>query len=347
VRNAAPTLLALCLACAADRPPARDLPEFEARLAQLRADRGIPAYSAGIVKGGQLVWARGFGLADVAAGVSATPDTSYHLASVTKTFASTVLLQLVEEGKLDLDDPVSKYGISVQSSGVVRVRHLLTHTSSGVPGTTYLYDGDRYGLLSEVIQGASGKSFAELVSSRIITPLQLEHTAPNLLSAADFPLAGHDRAQFEQNLAKGYALDGQGRPVATPYPQYFGAAAGLISSVTDLAIYSNALDGTALLREDTRARAWTPAVSLDGSSLPYGEGWFVQTLRGVKLVWHYGYWTANSSLFIKVPERGLCFILLANSDGLSSSYPLAAGDVMVSPFAREFLAAFVLGNAPL
>jgi hypothetical protein len=65
------------------------------------------------------------------------------------------------------------------------------------------------------------------------------------------------------------------------------------------------------------------------------------------VVWQYGLWTANSSLILKVPERQLTFILLANTDGLSSPYPLGAGTLESSPWAREFLDAFVLGSAPL
>src|SRR5207249_10430434 len=122
------------------------------------------------------------------------------------------------------------------------------------------------------------------------------------------------------NLAQGYGPSGR-----TAYPDYFGAAAGLISSVTDMAVYSNALDGTALLRDDTRARAWTPTISLSGATLPYGMGWFTQTLQGVKLVWHYGYWIANSPRLIKAPEKGLTSVLLANTDGLGAQFPLGPG----------------------
>ncbi|MFL5432523.1 MAG: serine hydrolase domain-containing protein [Myxococcales bacterium] len=330
-----------------DPPPARDLPEFEARLERLRVELRVPGFSAGIVKDQRLVWARGFGLSDVEAGQPAAAGTSYHLASVTKTFASTVLLHLVEEGKVDLEDPVSQYGIFLASPGIVRVKHLLTHTSEGVPGETFRYNGDRFGLLDSVIRVASGMSFAAVVAERIIVPLALEHTAPNPRDNAAFALAGHDRDSFERNLAKGYALDGQGRPKPTAYPSYFGTAAGLISSVPDLAAWSNALDGTSLLREDTKAHAWSPALSNSGGPLPYGLGWFVQRVSDAKLVWHYGYWVANSSLFIKAPEQRLAFIILANSDGLSASYPLGAGDLMSSPFAREFVQAFVLGKAPL
>ena len=348
VRSAAFAALGCVLtACSGEGPPARDLPEFEGRLERLRLELRIPGFSAGIVKDQRLVWARGFGLSDVESGVPAAAGTSYHLASVTKTFASTVLLQLVEEGKVNLDDPVSQYGVVVPSTGIVRVKHLLTHTSEGVPGETFRYNGDRFGLLDSVISVAAGRTFGALVAERIIVPLALEHTAPNPSDSIDFALAGHDRESFERNLAKGYALDGEGRPKPTAYPTYFGTAAGLISSVPDLAAWSNALDGTSLLHEATKALAWSPAVSTTGSLLPYGLGWFVQRIGDAKLVWHYGYWIANSSLFIKAPEQRLAFIILANSDGLSASYPLGAGDLMSSAFGREFVQAFVLGKAPL
>lgn len=81
------------------------------------------------------------------------------------------------------------------------------------------------------------------------------------------------------------------------------------------------------------------------STAPYGYGWFVTTYGGQRVVWHYGLWTANSSLVVKAPERGLTFIVLANSDGLSARYPLAFGRIERSPWARAFLDAFVLGDA--
>src|SRR3954467_4881086 len=152
-------VLGCVLLSCGDPPPARDLPEFEGRLERLRVELRVPGFSAGIVKDQRLVWARGFGLSDVENGVQAAAGTSYHLASVTKTFASTVLLQLVEEGKVDLEDPVSRYGIALASPGIVRVKHLLTHTTEGVPGETFRYNGDRFGLLDSVINFASGRTF--------------------------------------------------------------------------------------------------------------------------------------------------------------------------------------------
>lgn len=87
-------------------------------------------------------------------------------------------MQLVAEGELDLEDPVSDYGVSLESQGIIRVKHLLSHTSEGVPGTQHSYSGYRYGLLAKVVQGATGKSFGRLLSERIHTPLEMSHSAP-------------------------------------------------------------------------------------------------------------------------------------------------------------------------
>src|ERR1041385_8383353 len=103
--------------------PSERIAHFETLLESLRQELKIPAYSAAIVKDQKVIWAKGFGYADVENKIPATEHTAYHLASLTKTFASTILMQLVQEGKVKLDDPVSKYGITLESDGVIRVRH--------------------------------------------------------------------------------------------------------------------------------------------------------------------------------------------------------------------------------
>ena len=170
---------------------------------------------------------KGFGLADRASGRLAADTTVYYLASLTKPFASTVLLQLVEEGKVSLDDPVSMYGIQLNSPGVSRVRHPLSHTSEGVPGTGYAYNGNRYGLLDSVIAHAAGMSFAAALQERVISRLQLHRTAPN--PQTYFGVSRLDLQLFDANLARGYTYAGSGY-TATPYPNTFGTAAGLTSS---------------------------------------------------------------------------------------------------------------------
>ncbi|HEX8847823.1 MAG TPA: serine hydrolase domain-containing protein, partial [Pyrinomonadaceae bacterium] len=124
---------------------AERIARLETLLENLRQELKIPAYSAAIVKDQKVLWAKGFGYADVENKIPATEHTPYHLASLTKTFASTILMQLVQEGKIKLDDPVSKYGITLESDGVIRVRHLLSHTSEGNPGEQYRYNGNRFG----------------------------------------------------------------------------------------------------------------------------------------------------------------------------------------------------------
>ena len=321
---------------------ARDLPEFEAKLESLRHELQIPGMSAAIANGQRVVWARGFGYANVELGVPAADTTSYHLASLTKTFASTIVMQLVEAGQLNLDAPVADFGIVLQSPGIVRVRHLLTHTSEGDPGSAFRYNGNRFGLLDQVILRVSGESFGQRLERLILQPLHLSHTAPNVLDAEAFGLAGFDRTLFERNLAQGYTPDGRSRQA---YPSHFGTAAGLIASAPDVATYSMAIDRNAFLRPDTQAEAFTAAVSTRGDTLPHGLGWFAQRVKGVRLQWHYGYWTGISALIIRVPDRGLAFVLLANSDRLSSNTSLGAGDLLSSKPARAFLDAFVFGKA--
>ena len=328
---------------ATTEPVARTIAEFEERLETLRAQARIPAISAAIVEDGSVAWSKGFGVADLQTNRPAADTTSYHLASLTKPFAATLLLQLVESGALSLDAPVSDFGISLSSSGVIRVRHLLSHTSSGVPGSAFAYDGNRFGELDSVFVKRMGKTFAQVLQERIVTPLQLRHTAPNPLTSA-FEVSGKTKAVFEQNFARGYST-AAAQPAFVQYPNYFGTAAGLTASVLDVARFSIALDDGTLLQPATRTLAWTPTTTSNGATTPYGLGWFVTDYRGKQIVWHYGLWTAISSLIVKVPDRGLTFIVLGNSDGLSGQYPLGSGQLEASPWARAFLDAFVLGTA--
>jgi len=323
--------------------PATSLDDFRAHLERLRADGHIQSISAVIAKDQSIVWTGSFGGSDVSGRVGDT--TVFHLASLTKPFASTVILELVDEGKVSLDDPVSKYGIVLTSSGTIRVRHLLSHTSEGVPGTQYAYNGDRFSLLDSVIARAAGKSFAAAVQERIIAPLGLKHTAATPQSPA-FVESGLDKAAYLANVAPGYTWTGT-RYMLTAYQTSFSTAAGLTASARDYAAFSMAMDRDAFLKPATKALAYTPVVSPSGETFPYGLGWFTTVYKGVRVIWHYGYWTASSTLVIKVPAQALTFVLLANTDGLSAPYPLGAGKLDASPWAREFLETFVIARLPL
>jgi CubicO group peptidase (beta-lactamase class C family) len=339
-------LLGIALACRTTGPvPAQSMADFERRLEALRERYHIVGMGAVIAKDQSIVWSKGFGVAEMGTNKPVTDSTVFHLASLTKPFAATVILQLADEGKVSLDDPASKYGIAFESQGTILVRHLLSHTSEGIPGTRYRYNGDRFGALDAVIAKADGRPTARAIQARIVAPLGLMWTAPNPASQA-FAASGKARPPFIANLASGYVWEnGAHRPAA--YPNYFGAAAGLVGSVRDYAAFSMAIDRDALLKPATKTLSFTPARDSNGQEFPYGLGWFTTTYRGTKVVWHYGYWTANSSLVIKIPDRGLTFVLAANTDGLSSPFPLGAGRLERSDFARAFLDTFLSDKPPL
>jgi CubicO group peptidase (beta-lactamase class C family) len=151
---------------------------LETRLDNLRKQSNIPGMVAGIVRDGQVIWIKEYGYENTAQHKPVTHATIFHLASLTKTFASTVIIQLVKENKIDLNAPVADYGISLPEDDTVRVIHLLTHTSEGIPGSHFMYNGDRYALLSTVIQSAMAGTFHQLVAERIIGHLGLQNTVP-------------------------------------------------------------------------------------------------------------------------------------------------------------------------
>lgn len=337
-------LATLATDCSNATSPARNLQEFEQRLSTRQKFASIPGMTAAISKGQQIVWAKGFGLADVATNRPAADTTVYHLASLTKPFAAVMLMQLVNEGKISLDDPVSQYGINLNSSGTIRVRHLLSHTSEQSPGSVYQYNGDRFSHLDSIFVRADGRSFARALYARIITPLNLRWIAPNPGSTF-FTLSGIDAAVYQGNFARGYS-SGPARTL-TAYPTHFSTAAGLTASAREMLAFSMALDRDALVPANLKTLMFTPVTTTGGQVTPYGLGWFSTQYKGVQVVWHYGLWTAISSLIIKVPDRELTFVLLANTEDLSSRYALAAGRLEQSPWAREFLDAFVIGDAPL
>jgi len=455
------------------------LARLESALESMRQDLRIPALSVAVVKDQRVLWAKGFGYADPEKRIPATEHTPYHLASLTKTFASTVVMRLVQEGKVSLDDPVSKYGINLESNGVIRVKHLLSHTSEGNPGEHYSYNGNRFGELDKVIERATGKSFGEILIADILDPLGMSESAPNVAptlhtkspgagdpraegevrdAVADL-IAGYNSGNVEQierrlavqrngfqgeggllrdivdleelrnafksgtrlrfemrdlevavygdaalttgffggtvsrpngtsradgpwrasfvwnkqdgvwklvhthlsppnaalitdawrqrfdavtkTLAQPYGLDDKFNPVRIKYPTYFGTSAGLMASVLDMAKYDVAVDQHRFLTAETQRLAFTPFTSTKGEALPYGLGWFTQDYKGTRLIWHYGYWTGNSSLILKVPERNLTFIAMANTDNLSRPTDLGAGDVLSSPVGLPFLETFI------
>jgi CubicO group peptidase (beta-lactamase class C family) len=321
-----------------------DFVRFTASLGELRETLAIPGMSAAVVRDRELVWAEGFGYADIDNGILATADTPYHLASVTKPIAATSIMQLVEEGLLDLDDAVADYGVDLPAA--VQVRHLLTHTSSGTPGTVHRYDGNRYGELSKVIEAVTGKSFRTAMYERILEPVDMTETAGNFTGCDENPGGDIEAAggAVRSAMAEPYQLNLSYQVVGSAYPTDYSAAAGLISSVVDIAKFDIALDEDRLLAPETKAEMLSPAISTIGASTDqmYGLGWYIQDYRGTRLIWHYGHWPpAISALYLKVPDHDLTFVVLANTPNLSMPFPMGEGDVLASTLAVAFYREFV------
>ena len=325
--------------------PSRNAQEFEERLEMHRQDLFIPGMSAAIANNGNVVWNKCFGFADVENEMPVTPNTCFRLGGITEIFTATIIMQLVDEGLIDLESRIIDYSIVLQSDGIAKVKHLFTHTSNGIPGEEFIFNGYRFSLIDEVLFQETGKRFAEHLAERIIDPLGLEFTGPSVYIPEYFSKAGVNYNLLMDNLALGYTPDGAER---LNYPEYFSPEAGLVSTAAEIAEYSIALDNNIFFSEETKDRLFSPTISNDGEELPYANGWFVQQHRGMKIIWHFGWWNAISSLIIKVPEKELTFVILANNDMLSRAYSyLQEGDITVSAVAMEFLNAFVYGDVEL
>ena len=131
---------------------------FERYLESLRRSTHVPGVSGLILRDGRAVWMKGLGYQDLESRVVANADTLYDIASLTKTFTSTLLLQCVERRTLSLDEPMSRYTTAIPEASAT-VRHVLTHTSLGSPGAVYRYDGSRFSALTAVVSACQGKPF--------------------------------------------------------------------------------------------------------------------------------------------------------------------------------------------
>lgn len=325
----------------ATKPSSNDLTSslaaFEQELEALRVEMKIPGLSAAVVQDGQVVWARGLGYADLEKQVPARPETAYHLASVTKTSAAVVVMRLVQDGKLSLDDPVTRYGVYLPEGDRILVRHLLSHTSEGTPGQRFQYNGMRYGMLSQVVLGATGRSLQDWLYELVLAPLRMRDTAPGPAAMCAGLSFAAVCERVEAALTVPYMLDADLNPVRGIYGDTYNAGAGLMSTVLDLTRFDKAMDDNRLVTAETKALMWTPTLSNSGQELSYGLGWFVQTYRGTKMVFHTGYSPpSTSALYLKLPEKKLTLIVLANTDLLSRCWNSTGGDVLDSPVAAAF-----------
>lgn len=343
--------------------------EFSLELDSLRKAKHIPGLAAAIIKDKKIVWSEGYGASHFDTGdgdefKKVTPDTPFWIASVTKTFLGLVFLQLEEEGKINLNYAINDmpgwstfcnwlenskivFGKNLQCDLPITLNNVLNHTVNGEPGTQFLYNPIMYSRLSRYVEHLYGNpisaaeqghnKLAQLIQEKILGPAGMTRTMSSQWQR-EKPLVYFDMAQ-------GYRYE-NGRYTASLglVERHLSGGAGIVSTITDLAKYDIALDKGLLASSAVMEKLWAPAVTPDGSELPYAFGWYVQDYNGEKLFWHSG-WDEEagfSALYLKIPERNLTLILLANSEGIWWGNPLDRAEVEKSLFAKLFLDKFKL-----
>jgi D-alanyl-D-alanine carboxypeptidase len=342
---------------------------FEIWVAEQMAYRHQPGLSIGIAHDRELVWARGFGLADVAERRPAGPDTVYRIGSITKTFTATALLLLRDEGRLRLDDPVRRhlpwleYENPFPDGPEITVWNLLTHTSGlpresafpywtdrrfpsreqmrqalvrqeGLfePGSGYQYSNLGLAMAGEVVAAASGESWADFVRGRILEPLGMTRT-----------FVGPPPPELPE-VATGYLIrrpDGS-QPVGPPTEaRGLAPAADISSTVEDLARFVSAhlasgrppgegLLDAATLREMHRVHWLSPSWSSGR-----GLGFAVWRQGDRTLVGHAGWVAGHRAEIAFDPQSRLGVVVLTNSDeGGPGAYVEEAFDLIVPAMER-------------
>src|SRR5262245_33275820 len=311
------------------------LSRFSDYLESLRQQTGVPGLAATIIAIDDVQWRRVYGLADVDRNIPIRTDTPFALDGLTPVLSASLVLPCVDQGTLSLTDRFEGATLA----------ELLSHSTAGPNGSVFAYRTERLHPVAKAIAECSQTSFDDAMGMLLVR-LAMIDSAPGLDTLTiDWPPP--TRARYTsalERLARPYISDGRGRPALSSYhARALTPASGVIASLDDLVQFDLALKrGVLLPNPDMLSAAWTPPLDANGQRLPHGLGWFVQTYNGERIVWQFGVSdNVSSSLLITVPGRGLTFILLANSQGLTRPFPLAAGDVTVSPFARLFLSTFV------
>jgi CubicO group peptidase (beta-lactamase class C family) len=349
---AAAAMLVVSLAggAAAQSPSPFATSPFEFYLDLLRQQAGIPGISAAIVQNGEIVWERGLGFQNVEDRVRATPDTPYPIVNLSETLAATLVLECAEQRLISLDARASQYGVSVPEE-TATVRQILSHTSAALPAEPFQYSPDRFAQLTRVLERCVPQPYRKTLAVRLLERLAMKDSVPGrdvqseaVLSQRLFADSVQQRyGEVLERVAIPYKVDKRGRSTRSlDLPvESLSASTGVISTVRDLARFDAALDARLLLRDDTLGAAWSNAVGRDRATVPAGLGWFVQRYNNETVVWHFGLApNGYSSLILKIPAKQRTLILLANSDGLSSSFDLPSGDVTKSLFAILFLRLF-------
>lgn len=297
--------------------------KFIEEITELKEYFQIPGLAISVEKEGEIIQEEYMGYSDLNLQTKLNEETLFPIASLTKVFSGVLLLKLVEQGKLSLEDSLTKYFPELPIEKPIQIKHILSHTSQGDEIGEYFYYSFRFGMLTNVIEKASGTSFEEYLQSEIVEPLGLKNTY--LLK---------DSLQVAKNnlpLVKPYFIEDGIKDGFVDYG--YSASAGIITNLEDLAIFNNALDNNTLITRTSKEKMFSGL----HDSLPYGYGIFSQTFNGTRLIWAYGQYDCYSSLLLKIPSKNLTLTLLANNNLMSDPARLIYGDVTSSLFSLSFL----------
>jgi D-alanyl-D-alanine carboxypeptidase len=298
----------------------RGAPPIDVYLKGVMAKHHIPGTSVAVVRAGKILLTRGYGLAHIASSVPVTKDTVYPLASVTKLFTAIAMMRLVRDGRLSLDDPITRYLPEARPAwDKMTVRHVFSHTSGIVnlaslpeetppdqvirklaaipldfePGTKWAYSNEGYGILKRILERASGKPYGELLSEQVFQPLGMTSTS------VDLP------TEVIPNRATGYTWkDGALREINNRVPTWFMGAGGLVSTIGDMAKWGAALQTEKLISQATLEQIWATGDrpgSFDRRRMIWGGG---------------GLGTGISALVYGYTDEKVMLVFLANRDGI-------------------------------
>ena len=298
------------------------------------ARQHIPGVSLLVSRNGEIVRAQGFGLANVELDVPVKPETLFQSGSVGKQFTATAVMMLVEEGKISLDDSVTKYFPDAPAAWKpVTVRHLLSHTGGFTdypkdfdyrkdytegdllkivykiplafePGTKWSYSNLGYLTLGILIHRVTGTFYGDVLQARIFRPLGMATT--RIMSEAD----------IIPNRSSGYRLvKGELKNQEWVSPMVNTTADGsLYFSILDLAKWDAALYTEKLLKRSSLEQMWTVVKLNDGkaNSGDYGFGWEITKSHGHRLIDHSGSWQGFKTQISRYVDDKLTVVVLAN-----------------------------------
>jgi CubicO group peptidase (beta-lactamase class C family) len=303
------------------------------------ARQRIPGMAVAVLRGDSVLLARGYGLADVNRKIPATDSTPFPIGSVTKQFTAAAIVLLSQQGRLQLDDPVTRYLPEGRAewSGVT-IRHLLTHTS-GIPEDTTLdvgrnyteremvrssvrplwfkpgalesYCSSCYGLLGVIIHRVTGIFWGDFVRDQIFRPLGMRTARINTDSTGSPAASGYYRVN-----------DTLQRP--DPVSSSLDAAADccLSLSVRDFARWAIGLNHAKVLGRAGLKQIWNPVQLNNAGLYPYGLGWNLLEQRGYRRIGHSGSWQGTHATIQRYPDFDLTVVVLlnlgqANSEGIA------------------------------